>query len=96
MVDPTMSPRKFRPMVLAAMTLVLPLGACDGGDGGDGSLDSEPAFETRAVPLISQPNAGGSQQATAPPSNSNFHFTQVRYQPLVNQLGTFWLIFNSV
>ena len=70
MVDPMMSPHKFRPMVLAAMALVLPLGACDGGDGGDGSVDSEPAFETRVVPLISQPNAGGSQQATAPPSHT--------------------------
>ena len=45
MADPMMSPRKFRPMLLWAASMAVPLGACGGGED---TLDSALALETIA------------------------------------------------
>ncbi len=66
MADPTMSPRKFRQMVLWAAAVAIPFGGCQGDGRVDGAPDSEPAFETVGAPLIPQPSAGASGQTTVP------------------------------
>ena len=65
-----MSLRKFRPMLVWVAAVVVSVGACGGGDPGDGGLDSAPATETSAAPLLSQPNAGASRRTTASPSQA--------------------------
>ncbi len=42
----TSGPGKLRPLLFWVAAVAVPLGACDGGDGGDGALDSAPAVET--------------------------------------------------
>ena len=61
-----MSPRKFRPTLLWAVVVAVPLGGCEGGGRVDGAPDSEAAYETVAAPLISQPSAGALGQTTPP------------------------------
>ena len=59
-----MSPRKFRPMLLWAVALAVPLGACDGPDG---APDSAPGPETVVpFPPVQQGTAASQQTATAP------------------------------
>ena len=66
MADPTMSPRKFRPTLLWAVVVAIPLGGCEGDGRVDGAPDSEAAYETVMAPLISQPSAGALGQTTPP------------------------------
>ena len=49
-----MSPREFRLMLLGAVSVAAPLGACDGGEG---TLDSALAIETVASPALPQGTA---------------------------------------
>ncbi len=62
-----MSPRKFRPMLLWAAVLAVPIGACERGGRDAGAPDSEPAFDTLPVPLLSRPNVGTAPQTTTSP-----------------------------
>jgi serine protease Do len=54
-----MSPRKFRPMLFWVAAVAVPLGACDGGDGGDGVL---PTIETVGAPPLVQQTAPAPRQ----------------------------------
>ncbi len=70
MADPTMSPRKFKPMWLWAAVVAVPLGGCEGTGGADSTSESGPALETTAAPLLSQPSVGAFPRATATPSQT--------------------------
>ena len=70
MADPMMSPLEFRPMSLWTVAVAVLLGACERGGPDAGAPDSELVFQTVAAPLLSQPNAGASRQATTSPSEA--------------------------
>ena len=60
-----MSPHKLRPMLFWVAALAAPLGACsgsDGGEGGDGVLDSAPAVEADVSPSLIQQTAPAVRQ----------------------------------
>ena len=60
-----MSPHKLRPMLFWVAALAAPLGACsgsDGGEGGDGVLDSAPAVEADVSPSLVQQTAPAVRQ----------------------------------
>ena len=61
-----MSPRKFRPMVLLAVAVAVPLGACEGRRN-DGAPDSEAALGSVAARPLSQRDASVSEQTTPRP-----------------------------
>ena len=67
MADPTMSPREFRPMLLWALAVAIPLGACEGGDRDDGAPGFEPALGSVAARPLSRQDAGVSQPTTTRP-----------------------------
>ena len=57
-----MSPHNFRQMLFWVAAMAVPLGACDGGDGGDAALDSPPAVETVESPALVQQSAPAPRQ----------------------------------
>ncbi len=72
MADRTMSPRIFRPMLLWAALVTIPLGACQPTDDGSADVDSGGAgVKTGAAPLLSRTNAGSSQPTSTPRDPSN-------------------------
>ena len=62
-----MSPREFRPMLLWALAVAIPLGACEGGDRDDGAPGFEPALGSVAARPLSRQDAGVSQPTTTRP-----------------------------
>ena len=57
-----MSPHKLRSMLFWVAAVAVPLGACDGGDGGEAVPDSAPAIETVVSPPLVQQTAPAPHQ----------------------------------